>query len=110
MDVPNFYGVPSKGWIEKAYDGETTKKLKDILNLPIITENDKIQAIKKDFPKETMLTGIIHNEKIILVEGMHRACAIASWDKEKPFHAKVLIALAKWNQPNLPTTSSGYAK
>lgn len=98
-DLPFFYGTPTKSWIEKAYNGETTKQLKGISHLPIVVENDKILDIKKIFPKETMLTGFVHNGKIILIEGMHRSCAIATWDTKTPFIGKVNLALAQWNDP-----------
>lgn len=106
-DFPFIYGTPTKTWIEKAYNGETTKQLKDIVHLPIVTENDKILDIKKDFPKETMLTGIVHDDKIIFIEGMHRACAIATWNNETPFTGNVTIALAQWNNP-IPAIGGNY--
>lgn len=106
-DLPFFYGTPTKSWIEKAYNGETTKQLSSIVHLPIVAENDKILDIKKDFPKETMLTGLVHNGKIILIEGMHRACAIATWDAKTPFIGKITIALAEWND-SIPAIGGNY--
>jgi hypothetical protein len=102
QEFPLFYGVPSRSWIEKAYGGEKTKQLKEIINLPIIKDNLKVLDIKKDFPKETMFTGIIHEDRIVLIEGMHRASALASWDKNKPLNSKVKIALAYWKPEELP--------
>lgn len=108
-ELPLFYGTPTKGWIEKAYDGVTTKQLKDISQLPIIIENQKILAIKQDFPKETMLTGIIHDGKIILIEGMHRASALATWNLETPFTGSVTIALAQWDS-SIPILGGNYKR
>ncbi|MFH0969267.1 MAG: hypothetical protein V1804_02055 [Patescibacteria group bacterium] len=102
-DFPLIYGVPSVSWIKKAYSGEKTKQLKEILDLPIIKDNLKILSIKKDFPKETMFTGIIYKDKIILVEGMHRASALAGWDKNNLLNSKIIIALANWDQKEIPT-------
>ncbi len=96
-DLPLFYGVPSHSWVEKAYSGEITKQLKDIINLPIIADNTKVLDIKKDFPSETMLTGIIHENGIVLVEGMHRAAALASWKSETPLKSNITLALAMWD-------------
>ena len=96
-DLPLFYGTPTKGWIDKAYEGEITKQLRDISNLSIITENQKILSIRRDFPRKTMLTGIIHDGKIVLIEGMHRANALATWNPRTPFVGNVDIALALWN-------------
>jgi hypothetical protein len=102
-NFPIIYGVPSDSWIKKAYGGEKTKLLKDILDLPVIAENQKVADIKNNFPKETMFTGIIFSGNIILVEGMHRACALAGWDKSMPLNSKITIALANWNEKNIPT-------
>lgn len=95
-DLPLFYGAPSHSWVEKAYGGKVTKQLKDITDLPIISENSKVLDIKKDFPEKTMLTGIIHEDKIVLVEGMHRASALASWNPKVSLKSDVTLALAKW--------------
>ena len=100
--LPLFYGVPSKTWIRMAYEGETTKQLKEILEAPVVCENPKIFGIGKNFPRKTMLTGVLHEDRIVLVEGMHRACVLAGWGKNKPFEGEVLIALALWNEKDLP--------
>lgn len=96
QDVPHFYGTPTKGWIEKVYNGETTLQLKDLVTHPVITNNEKIIDIKKDFPPETMLTGIIFEDKIVLLEGMHRANAITTWNPKDAFTGTITIALAEW--------------
>lgn len=106
-DLPLFYGTPTKAWIEKAYDGETTKRFRDIDTLPIIRDNDKVLSIKQDFPRETMLTGLVHDGRIILVEGMHRGAALTTWNPSVPFTGSVTIALAEWNEP-IPRLGGNY--
>jgi hypothetical protein len=101
-EFPLFYGVPSKGWIKKAYGGETTKQLQEIINLPVIKDNLKVLDIQKDFPQKTLFTGIIQDDKIILIEGMHRACALASWDNSLPPKSAIQIALAHWDKKEIP--------
>lgn len=109
-EFPNIYGVPSDAWIKKAYNGEKTKILKDIINLPIVTENDKVTAIKKYFPKNTMFTGIIVDEKIVLIEGQHRALALTSWDKSVPLNSEIMIALTEWKEKEIPRIGGNYKK
>lgn len=109
-DVPNFCGIPSQNWIKNAYRGKKTKQLKDLLGLPLVRDNDKIAAIQKSFPETTVLTGLIYKETIILYEGMHRACALASWNKKAPPKAKIFIALAKWKGKEIPLVGSGHKK
>ena len=106
-DLPFFYGVPSRSWIEKAYQGEITEQLKDLIDLPIARDNPKVADIKKNFPEKTMLTGLVYDEKIILVEGMHRALALASWDSKTPLENEVTIALASWGKKDIPAIGSG---
>jgi len=106
-EFPLIFGVPADAWIRKAYNGEKTKQMQDIINAPVFKENDKIIDIKKDFPKETMFTGLICENKIVLVEGMHRACAIASWDPNIPFDSQLTIALALWNK-EIPDIGGNY--
>lgn len=108
-DLPFIYGTPTHSWIDKAYKGEKTMQFADIVKLPIIAENDKVAAVKNNFPKETILTGIIYTDKIILIEGMHRACALANWDKENQLNGEVKIALASWNK-EIPALGGNYKK
>jgi len=110
QDLPFFFAVPSRSWIDKAYGGETTKQLKNLLDLPIIQDNPKILEIKEKFPPETMLTGLLWQDEIILVEGMHRACALAGWDARVPFKGKVKLALAEWNEKEIPVIGGNYKK
>ncbi|MFA6047575.1 MAG: hypothetical protein WCV59_00530 [Parcubacteria group bacterium] len=109
-EFPEIYGVPSHSWIEKAYDGKITMQLKDILNLPIIKANQKIIDIKKNFPAKTMLTGLIWQDKIILIEGMHRACALALPDLSIPLESEITIALTNWPEKNMPIIGGNYKK
>lgn len=109
QELPEIYAVPSKAWIEKAYGGEKTKKFKDIAEHPLIKNNDKILAIQNNFPKETMLTGLLCGDKIVLIEGMHRAAALAAWNAKVPLTGKVFIALAEWPE-EIPVLGGNYKK
>lgn len=55
-----------------------------------------------------MFTGIVHDERIVLVEGMHRACALAGWDKPTPPESEIAIALAQWKEKEIPIIGSGW--
>jgi len=109
-DLPFFYGTPTRGWVDKAYGGKKTLLLKNLVQLPIITKNEKVLSIKKYFPKKTMLTGLIYKDNIILIEGQHRASALASWYIQTLLDSEVTIALAKWNQNEIPVLGGNYNK
>lgn len=106
-EFPLIYGTPTRGWIAKCYDGKITKKLKDTLEHPVVADNEKVKSIVKNFPKETMFTGVVHNGRIVLVEGMHRACALAIMARDgKELKSKVKIALAEFSR-EIPAIEKG---
>jgi hypothetical protein len=105
----SFYGVPSKGWIKKIGQKKILNQVKDIIKIPIILKSEKINDIQKNFPQETILIGIVCEEKIIIYEGTHRTCALATWDKNKKFKNKVFIALAK-HKGEIPVVQSDCKK
>ena len=109
-ELPNFYGVPSHAWVEKVYDGAKTKPLRDLVHLPQVQNNPKVLDIKRDFPRETMLTGVVFQNKIVLYEGAHRSLAIASWDPATPFTATVTLALAEWPESDIPRVGNNYKR
>lgn len=100
-NMPSFFGVPTKTWIQNFYKGATTMQLKDIQEMTE-TSSRKINDLKKNFPAQTMLVGIIHQGKIILIEGMHRACALAGWNPSQDFNSEVCLALANWDKEEIP--------
>ena len=103
-DVAAMYGVPSRGWQEKCYAGETTKIIGNILAHPMVAENNKVKSIMNNFPYQTMLTGIVNEERIILVEGMHRALALAQMENSNK--GDVVIALTHY-KGELPSIGRG---
>lgn len=107
-DFPKIYGVPSRSWIDNNYGGEKLKVLKEIIELPYVKQHAKVIDIKNNFPGETMMTGLIFQDKIILVEGMHRALALAGWTNPEPPKTEITIALAQWNQPEIPVIGGNY--
>lgn len=91
-----FYGTPTRGWIKKCYGGELTKQISEISDHPIVSENEKVLATMKNFPYQTMLTGFVSDEKVILVEGFHRLLALVLMEKNnKKYNGDVVIALCE---------------
>lgn len=108
LDFPQIYGVPSRSWVDNNYGGEKIKELKEIVKSPYVQNHLKVLDIKKNFPEKTMMTGLIFQDKIILVEGMHRACALAGWGNAEPPRTEITMALAHWNQPEIPIIGGNY--
>lgn len=108
-DSLSMFGVPSKTWSKLAYAGETTKRLQEIKNLPIVVENPKVIAIRENFPQKTLLTAVVNGGRIVLVEGMHRSCALATWPTEKDCFEEVFLALAVWKK-EIPTIGGNFKR
>jgi hypothetical protein len=103
-DFPKIYGVPSKGWQQDVYpEGVQTMPLREIVELlkTDFGKNEKVEAIKNNFPYQTMLTGIVNKGRIVLVEGMHRSLALVTMSENK-IKGDVVLALAEHNEI-LPT-------
>lgn len=108
QNILEVYGVPSRGWIAKCYDGEKTKKLSALLDHPIVAKSKKVEECRNNFPKKTMLTGVVHDGKIILIEGMHRALALAQMARDgKSTKSDISMALCEYAERRLPPLGKG---
>jgi hypothetical protein len=106
-DLGQLYGTPTRGWIEKCYRGEKTRKLKDELVQSFVKDNQKVGAIKENPPYQTMITGIIHDGAVILIEGMHRALAIHDLARQEKYHGNIMIALGDYEGDEVPILGKG---
>lgn len=105
-DVPKFLGAPSVAWIANVYRDSGTLPLADIVTLPQFSKvnQEKVSALRAQFPSETILTGIVWCENVIIIEGMHRACALSLGcsDSQSVYRKGVSIALSQWPYRSLP--------
>lgn len=107
--LSDMYGAPTKGWIDKCYQGKKTRKLGDRLVQEFVKENEKVNAITKNPPYQTMLTGILHEKDIILVEGMHRALAIHNLAADDRYDGNATIAVGVYSGSSVPVLGTGDA-
>ena len=113
--IPDFWGGPHGTWVREFYGGPMILRFSDIVRLPKISKQltnpaSKIFNISQDFPKQTTLIGLKQQDKIIIIEGMHRCCAITHLAlQESHFSANIDIYLADY-QGELPLmgTSPNY--
>ncbi len=93
--IKDFYGVPTRIWVRECYGGETTLPLHTVVQTPFVKNDQKIAMLRKSFPTTIMITGVINEKRIVLVDGMHRSCALTQCilDKSVPT-TSVCIALA----------------
>ena len=109
--IPDFYGGPFRAWKKKYYGDKDIAQFKILGKSEELQNDSNINQIIEKFPKESTLVGLKKDEKVVIVEGMHRCCAL-SVAKEKNVHvdAKLFIALAEYKdklpvlgQANSPT-------
>lgn len=103
MSVPNFRIGTFRGWNQTYAEGKQSPTFADVADNPKLAENEKVQAIMADFPKETEIIGIVVGGEIVVVEGMHRCSAIALAAKEgRAIDTEMTIALAEYPGKEVP--------
>ena len=108
QNILNLYAVPARSWIDTVYPkGKITQRISTLCHHPMVMTNTKIADIRRHFPSETLLVGLICHQKIILIEGQHRSLALATWNPETPFTRQVQIALTNWAH-DLPVLGGNY--
>jgi len=88
--VPNFYIGPFRSWIKKYSIAKPT-------TFHELVEHQQFQEEKKTgpFPEATMLVGLQNEGRIIIIEGVHRCCALAVAQKQNiSIKLKVFLACA----------------
>jgi len=100
--LPFCHGGPFRSWVELYYHGQTTPSFASLALDPEVEKNSGVQFMLKNFPAQTIISGVVINGKIIIVEGMHRAAALAvaakNWVKLK---TEIKLALAIHNKNEL---------
>ncbi len=96
--ILHFYGGPFSGWTKYYYKGRNTRKFSTLLKYGEIKNNAKIGRIADSFPKKTVIIGLLVDGKIVIIEGMHRCCALALMNKsKKKIDGSVVMALAEYS-------------
>ena len=102
-NILSFYGGPFETWKKLYYKEKETLRFSELAELPEIQKNKDINSLADNFPEKTIVIGLVAGKKIIIIEGMHRSCAIALLAKrKKKLKSVVLIALAKYHEEDLP--------
>lgn len=103
--IMNFHGGPFKSWIQKYYGGKVMPNFGELAQNIAIQNDDNINEIIQKFPKESTLIGIIKDKNIIIIEGMHRCCALAiAYNRDLNIDTKLSIILAEFSG-ELPSLS-----
>jgi hypothetical protein len=101
--ILGFYGGPFRTWIERYYNNKKTKNFFELAKNEILSKNDTIRSIMSNYPVESIIVCLDVDEKMFVIEGMHRACALAIMHNEvmkKP--DKLFFAIGKSKLKELP--------
>ncbi len=109
--VPKFYAGPFRAWINKYYAGEKIVPFGFLASHNEIEQDQNISGIISDFPTDSTLVGLKTQEGIVIIEGLHRCCALAVAHKQNiEMHPRMFIACAEFSgglpllgQENSPT-------
>lgn len=101
--IPFFYGGPYRTWVERFYGGKKICKFSEIIKFSEIQKHEGVNSIANNFPKETVIISLVVKREIVIIEGMHRCCAIALMNKnKKEIKSNIFVALAEYSKNNLP--------
>jgi hypothetical protein len=99
--APTFYGGPFPFWQRMFYGDCETLSFAELAALPGVRQDWKIAAIRAAFPSATTLVGLHQRQRrVVVVDGMHRCCALAWSVMERRTVATAMnIALATFDEP-----------
>ncbi len=101
--VPEFHGGPFKSWKEKYYGKDEFPTFAKLAQHPEIQRHGYVRQLTRDFPKKTTTIGLVTDHGIVIIEGMHRCCAMALAKQTGiAIKASMLIALAGALHEKLP--------
>lgn len=102
--VATWYGGPFRTWIERWYGGEVTKTFAEIVTHPDIVAHAGIRERAAHYRSGNVITALqLTDGRIIVIEGMHRSCALALMAAEgRPYQGPLTFAIGKSALAELP--------
>ena len=93
--VIDWHGGPFPGWKKSYYAGAQTRSFRWLVADGKIKKNRKVKAFKK-IPRTMKFFGLRYHGRIIIIDGMHRCCALALMiARKKPVRTAITLALAE---------------
>lgn len=101
--VPDFCGGSFTSWVKRFYQGEANPSFAKLAQHPEIQSHQGMISFMNNFPRETTISAVILDDKIVIVEGMHRCAAIAlAASQSKAIKTNMKICLATHYLDKLP--------
>jgi len=103
--IPQICGGSFSSWVKLFYQGEENPLFSKIVKHPDVQTHKGILEFMENFPADTTISAVILNDKIVVVEGMHRCAAIALAGLQgKQIKTKMKICLADHFLDKLPVS------
>lgn len=100
ISIPAFRGGPFYSWQKRFYGGMHLPTFRDMADQHHgIREDAGIANYLIDFPESTVLVGVVLEEKVVILEGMHRCAAlslVARKGSTLDLRHDIRICLAAW--------------
>jgi hypothetical protein len=94
--VPKFYAGPFRAWKNKYYGDEDIITFEQLAANPELRNDQRINDIIEKFPNGSVLLGLINNSRVVIVDGLHRCCALAVANRKgMDLKAKLYIICAE---------------
>lgn len=99
--ILNWKGGPTTTWLKYFYaplgkDKDNLPTFAELTTSPAVANHYYIRDLIKTFPKEIVLSAVKTSQGIVIVQGMHRACAMAlSAAEGHPVKTSMKVILAK---------------
>ncbi len=101
--IPLFYAGPFRSWIKNYYRGKEIMSFSELGKNPQIEKSETVNQMINDFPKTATLIGLRTQKEIVIVDGLHRSCALAVANEKKvPITTDVFIVLADFLDRPIP--------
>jgi hypothetical protein len=108
LSIPSFRAGPFKSWQREYFQGLEIPTFKKLVQHPGLQNHAGLKDLLAHFPQATTITGLITEDGIVVIEGLHRCCAVAlAAQQHKPLQTEVQIALAPWLDRSVPELGLG---
>jgi hypothetical protein len=101
--VTQFRGGPFGSWIDTYYADRVMPTFAELAHSEALQELIDREGRITNFPQRTTLTGLVVGDDVIIIEGMHRAVALAiAHERGAEVQSEILIALAEASPEEIP--------
>lgn len=102
--IGSFWGGPFRAWVDNWYGKDRSRNFSFLADVQEIRRNVKVCSILENYPFSKPLICLkLATGRIVVIEGMHRACALAIMAKKGQAAASPLnLAIGISNKNELP--------